>query len=344
MAENKWVFTQLGGEKKTIELVGWAAPFGRPRDTEVVSDGIKIRANTVYYSGRDARPTRHIFGAQYDDIDLDGRWMDHYLGKGGAQALTDNMKAFCADQQDLLIIWGDTLSLRGFMTEFTPLRESTQEIAWEMTLEIDDDDNIEFEPVVPEPRTPEGLTNAIIDALTAPLDDALNIPPTIKGGILDAFNEIVSSIAEISSSLIKAAEDLQSFENQFIQQIGRFRATLRQFRQAITQFRDVYESLGADIALENQRSSDEIRMWKSQARFGRSMASALSDIVEADREAARAQRGFIQSLEVAQAGDSWESMAERVFGAGDRGDDIRAANGIPPGDHPVPGTEYIIPR
>ncbi|MEZ4225953.1 MAG: hypothetical protein R3B13_33705 [Polyangiaceae bacterium] len=41
---------------------------------------------------------------------------------------------------------------------------------------------------------------------------------------------------------------------------------------------------------------------------------------------------------------SWESLSTRVYGNAGRVADVLAANGIAPGQAPVPGTTYLMPK
>lgn len=340
----KWVFKQLAGPRKRLELSGWAAPFGRPRQTEVADDVIEIREDTQYYSGLDAEPVRHIFGARYEPIELEGRWMDSWGGNDFALLQQTAAKRFVADQQDVQITWGEVLSYRGFIKRLSCKFESPHDIAWTMLILIDKDDNIEFRPDVPTPRSPSSYTNRILEVLAESLEDSVEIPPTMKADLLTSLGSLISSVNSVSAELLRAADSLGTFEKNLFQQLGRFRAGLRQFRMAINRFKDVYESAQADAALESQNADAEVQLWKSQGAFSKSYAAALSEIVKADREAKRAQRGSIFTLSTAKEGDTWEMLARRVYGDATRADDIRDANGIAPGAFPEPGASYIMPR
>jgi hypothetical protein len=66
MTTGAWRFEQLAGDKKTLILAGYSAPFGRPRQKAVVRDKVQIREKTTRYPGSSGPPTRHIFGDDYE--------------------------------------------------------------------------------------------------------------------------------------------------------------------------------------------------------------------------------------------------------------------------------------
>src|SRR5262245_13842563 len=115
-----WRFEQLAGDRKVIELSGWAAPLGRPRQGAVVRDGIQIRKAETFYPESDAGPTRHVFGRRYMPWELRGRFRDRADGVDFAKHQTEMLKAFVADAQLCRISWGDILSGVGFIDEFDP--------------------------------------------------------------------------------------------------------------------------------------------------------------------------------------------------------------------------------
>jgi hypothetical protein len=62
-----------------------------------------------------------------------------------------------------------------------------------------------------------------------------------------------------------------------------------------------------------------------------------------DKQAEIAERGKLQSSYVAQLGDSWESISMKFFGAPDKAQSIRDANGAKYGAQPYPGSTLKIP-
>ncbi len=124
--ESRWVFEQLGGPRKKLELADHAAPHGRPRQAPVVSPEMHIRTSSTYYSG-DVPRTIHVFGPSHEPVELVGRFSDRRGGRGFAIAKRDEVMRFVADQQEVLISWSDVYSVVGFITSFVPALEAVSE-------------------------------------------------------------------------------------------------------------------------------------------------------------------------------------------------------------------------
>ena len=63
-----------------------------------------------------------------------------------------------------------------------------------------------------------------------------------------------------------------------------------------------------------------------------------------DNQAAIAQRGQAATRITAKGGDTWETLSIRAYGAPDKADTLRTANGIRYATPPVPGTSYVVPK
>lgn len=345
MAEaKKWTIRQLGGPQKVIELSGWAAPFGRERKEKIVGDGIGLRKQVSRYSGND-EPDYHIFGIQYDDWELHGRWMDYAGGPGFAKAMVQNVKSMIADAQKVVISWGDVRTVTGLLDHLEPGWESETAAAWTLKILVSKDQKLGATPTIPNPRSAESYTNRLIEAMSEPLKNATSIPPTFKPTFLDFLDSLITLINTPANELVKLAGSIDNLKNGTIAEIRRFRAGLAQYRTALTRLRTVYESAPSEFALEFQETDAEAHLTMSQAAFGSSMAEMMRDFVKADQAAAQVEKSRIKSLVVAQQGDSWESLSRRGYsGNGGRVKDILEANGIVDGSNPIPGTTYIIPR
>jgi hypothetical protein len=340
-----WVFEQLGGKKRRLELARSAAPHGRPRQGAMATDGITIRQSERRYGG-DGPPTRHIFGAMFEPYELQGRFSDIYEGAGFAKSKTEEVRAFVMDQQPVRLIWEDLISIEGFIDEFMPGRESRGEVEWKMKIRVDIDflagELIEPAPDVP---TPADFVNQMLLAIAIAKEKALEVPPTLKGDIFDALNILVGAVNSASAGLNQIADQIDSFATALVSSLRRFRAGLGQFRTAAIKFRNTYEHLTAQLALDSQNSEDKLAFWDAQATVGRAMAQALQQAARADRAAILAERGLIAGVITAQTGDTWEKLSKRAYsGNGGRGDEIRAANEVPAGADPKPGTSYLVPR
>lgn len=337
-----WVFAQLGGDKKTLTLQGWAAPFGRPRKAPVATTPLEVREYVRRYPGSDV-PTRHLFGTFWDDIELHGRWMDSDGGRGFARTMTETVQSFIADQQPVQVTWGDTLSFKGLLKRIDPEWESPQHVAWKVRILVDTNDSLHKPRIVPKPKSPSTVTNRLTEIMSDAMQKALDEPAILKGSFVDFLASLVSLVNTPSTALLRLSQDIQSFETATIAQLKRFVGGLEQYRTALLGFRSGYESALREIALEFERADEELTLYRSQSAFGATMANVLKQIADAETAASKAERGKIRAIARAKMGDTWESLSLRGYSSTDRAADIREANDIPAGLQPVPGTDYILP-
>lgn len=346
MATKTWSFTQLGGAKKTLVLAGLSAPHGRPRKGPVVSDGIKLRTERVYYPDALGPPTTHIFGIAYDDWELKGRFQDSHLGAGEAKRQASEWQLFVADAQEVLITWGDVLTARGLVHKFTPARESEFEVAYTIEIHIDE----ELGALGPSPGAfADQGASAICQELESLLSGGIGGIPKLpnagdlKPDFLDSFDDLVSSVNGISASVLAVAGEFDTFVSGSLDQLERLRAGVRQFRTAMLRIRATIDTANNDDAML-WRSSDSDILWAA-ARADNDVSSlrimALLD--ELDRQAEIAQRGSVLAVYVARGGDSWESISREFYGGPEGAGKIRDANGVTYGAAPAPGTSYQIP-
>lgn len=336
-----WKFEQLAGERRVLELGDHAAPHGRPRQDPVVDDEIEVREDEVYY-GPDVPPTRHLFGTRHTPWEIKGRLSDWYGGQGFAKAKDAECRLFVSEQQQVLVTWGDVLSVVGMVKRYKSGRESVGEITYEMTILVDQDNFLGRLPKPETPKTPQTFVNRILLALTD-LDGLPEIPPTLTGDIFDAVNGLISSINGVGAELNRAANQLDAFANAPFAALRRFRSGMAQLRTALWKLRETYDGLDRNVALESRNAEEGQLFWSAQGGLGKTMAQAMADIAAAERAATVAERGRIRGLVVAQTGDTWEKMAGRLYGDASRAGEIRDANGVSPGSPPTPGTAYLAP-
>lgn len=343
-AASLWVFEQLGGERRRLELADHAAPHGRPRQKPVVEHRDVYRQAKTYYQGSPV-PTRHVFGQKHDPVTLNGRFRDRWGGVGFAKAKMAEVREFAKAQQPVRATWSSLVSMIVFFTSVQHGIESEGEIAWELELDVDEDLILGRTPT----RAGQKFT---IDFLTSRIQDALKAanqipytPPTLKGSTFDLLSGLVGSVNAATAYLIEVSNEIDSLVNAPFQQVARLRAGLGQVRVAISNLRHTYDNLQVHLALEGQAwTDDETAFYRSQAGWGDSSLKALRELAAAERAAARAQRGAIKELYTAKDGDSWDAIAVHEYGSADRASEISRANGVPDGQQPDPGTAYVVPR
>ena len=344
----EWRFTQLGGSRRTITLAGAVAPHGRPRQGAVVKDGVKLRRTRVFYPDGGALslpPTTHIFGTEWTDWELRGRFSDVHLGKGGTKSFIQEWQSFVADGQEVEILWGDILSARGIVDVFEPERESEFECAYTIVILIDRRDIDGGRSALVIPRGPQ----ALCQALQAELDANVSVVPSLpnagdlKPDFLDSLEELVGSINGFSASLLNIAGDIDAFVDATFDQLERLRAGVAQMRTAVNRLRGTMETTQNDAALLARAADTDVQWFATRASLDVSTMRLLAFLEELDREAELSRRSRLLASYVARLGDSWESIATQFFGGPDEAGTIRGANGVLYGSAPVPGREYQIP-
>jgi hypothetical protein len=335
------VLEQLAGSRKTITLDGPSAPLGRPRQGPVVTDGVEVRAATVWYPGSDAAPTRHIFGIKYEPWKLSGYLRDRNLGRGGARAKCEEIKAFVRDQQKVQVSWNDIVSGIGLVTKFSPGRESEGEIKWEMQIDIDEDAYADRKPQPIASPAPKDFAFQMALYLQLLLTN-INSVPALRGSIFDLIDSAISTITAAAGELNNIASQVSSFEKASLAQLNRLSSVVTTIRGAAFTLRESFASVGPDLALWQQRASHNAELWAQQTTVEDYLRQTLANGAELDRQARIAASGKIRTTYIVQQGDTWESIAVQFYGSPERAPDLQVANDQI-GGAPLAGTEIKIP-
>ncbi len=344
MAANSqiWKFEQLGGEGRTLELAGHAAPFGAPRRGSVVDEEYTLRDDEVYYDGPGV-PTRHIFGERAEPITIHGIWMDRRGGfVGFAKAKKREVLTFFRDKQPVRVTWDDIIGIVGLIKRVRFGNESGAHITWEMEILVDEDLlSPQEQAVIAETRGPASFANQIQLAM---LDSEELLEPLFKGDIFDSLDSLIGSVNSIAAELRETSEQIDSFANAPFAELRRLRAGLGQFRTAVVNLRRTYDELLANVSIEVNNTTEWQHLWNVQAALSSSTLTALRFAAQAEREAAKAEQGRVKAFYTAREGESWEAISQAVYGDSLHAAEVRQANGVDGGAAPTPGTTYLCPR
>lgn len=346
-----WKFVQTAGQKKTLTLTGWAAPRGRPRQAPVVTTGVQVRNSRTYYPGNDA-PTRHVFGTQHPDWQLEGRFMDCDGGPRYAQNMLDYVTGFVADAHPVVIRWGEFVSARGMIVDFEPGIESHQHVSWKMTIQIDEDlllqkrknRSMDFDRAVA-----EHAQNEIKDYLqkqSSAKREQLSIvsfPPSLDFGISAALDSLVGAANAPWAALSQMLDDIGKLETAPWNALMRLKAGQNQAKTALLHLKDTHQAMHSSMVIMSKNESERTRFWSRQHAAGAEDLKKLKVLDDIDRAIQRAMRGMIRGMYVARTSDTWESIARVAMEDVKRADDIRSFNGVGSGP-PAPGTRYLIPQ
>lgn len=335
-------FQQLGRPNRRLALSGRSAPHGRARKDVIVTPEQRIRESEAMLPGSD-EPVIHVFGQRREPIKFHGRLRDSGNGKGFAHRKYEEIASFVGDQQICRITWDDVIDIHGLIVAFVPKIEAKYEIEYELEIKVIR--NLldpQIAPVVPV-KGPADITNQILDSLK--LKDKLPFePPTLKGSVVDLLNAMVGDVNSASAVLVEASNDIDSFATGTIAALQRFRAGLGQLNVAVSNLRGTYDNMLVQTALENETANQAQPWWDLQAAWADSSLEAIRLMAAAEREAAKAEQGQLLALHEAGDGDTWQSIAIRWYGSGERAGEIRRANGVDEGLEPTPGTVYFVPR
>jgi hypothetical protein len=342
-----WIFMQLAGPKKTLTLSGPDAPYGRPRQKPIVKDKITMRQHTVYYSGY-GPPTRHVFGPKYEPWELEGRFMDRAGGSiGYARNKVEYVRGFVADGQSVSVGWGEHLLVTGFIDSFEAAIESRGELAWTMSISIDEDVTARDKKFLTNDwlaRKPKDYALELELLLRKALIPSIKQPALFKGSLFDVLGSAITLVTAPFALLVQVATQMESFQRSLIGEIRRFRTGVHQLQTALIMFRNTYQDLRANLATEGRNISSELSFSKIQADSAAATLQALAVLVEADKVAARAERGKMKGYYVVKDADTWESISMYLYQSTDRIDDLMNANGVAPGQAPLSGSVYQVPR
>lgn len=337
-----WTFEQLAGEKRKIALYGWNAPMGRPRQEAVVRPAISIRATRTRYPGGDgSQVTRHVFGPEFPDLELKGRFR-----RGQVDSILRNMRAFVADAQPVKVAWGNTVVCEGFIKEFDPGIEGANskgayEVEWTMRIEVDIYPDLKKRKTVGALRSPGDYTGAIKAAFLKAQTTASKL--LFTGDILDlldaAFESLLGAVNEIAS----VTDQLSEWKNAALSKLNRVRGAAANVIRAGQQVREFIDSIPVDAARVGA-SFNALEAMTQTPSVQYQLQQMLKEARDADETAERAIVGRTKTTYIAKDADTWESMSSKFYGNPNRANDIRDANLAAPGAQVRPGQTYLIPE
>jgi hypothetical protein len=343
MSGQEWRFQQLSGPGKVLTLSGYAAPFGRPRQKPVVEEGHKERITTYRYPGKSGTPTRHFFGDEWEDISLNGRWMDRDLGAGGANEKIDEWDDFISDRRQCQISWGNIVSFKGVIEKLKVSRESAEQVAWHLHILVDEKVGTQRARAEAPPELTEDF---LVFSQTVTTVAALPRPsiPDWNPTFLDKIGALISIVAAASASVIALVNTIENFRTASLAELNRLKGSLRQFKTAFITFNETMASLGVTDSLYTTANADaEIKLQVYEAEQAVLAIEMMAILADLNRKIDIVHRGRQVTSYVAKAGDTWESISTVVYGGVDGAAVIRSGNGIRYGEAPEAGRTYNIP-
>lgn len=354
-----WTFSQLGGAQKTMTLLGWNAPFGRPRKGAVVNAGLSVRRSVTYYPAKNMPPTIHSFGSQGKPFELHGRWMDAPNGKDGTvQQMVRDWKDFIADELEVRAKWGDILSYRIFIHDFDAGMESEADVAWKLEADVILD---EAAPIVVDPFAAKSPTDyaSQLGAMFSDVQKPFQLPQTVNvlallPEISDAFDAILTTLNAPFAAVYDTASALSDFETALSSDLVKMGSGLQTMRSGVLQLRETSTLFASRAASMNVPGAfvegtlfsapDMLAILDAKTTSDVATTNLLALIAEMQNDMDRTSRGQATAAHAAQDGDTWETIATRTLGSPDGARAIKHMNSIRYGKRPQPGKVYILPR
>lgn len=337
-----WVFEQLTGpDRRRLVLAGYSAPFGRPRKDPVLTEKQKLRVQTVLYPGSSGIPTRNVFGANWEEFELKGRWMDRTLANETANDLADTWTKFFREAQTIRMSWGPIVSYSGIMSELELARESENEIAWKMVFLIDERDGIDKQQSVTATVSLPDLMEDV-DAFIAGAMPSPEVSDKISPDLFDQLNDLASALNGPSASLNKLVGQFENFEKATFSAAAHFRSAVTGLQTALVTMREAVLNTGVDSTLLVRNAQSDLAWLKYQAEFDNDSSAILDSMAFLSRKSELATTSEASKSVVAIEGDTWEKLADRSVGLS-KASTLRSLNGARYGEQPVPGKTYLVP-
>lgn len=333
-----WKFKQLGGAQRELELADWNAPHGRARQGSVCRLPIEARTSRTRYPGPGNNVTRHVFGPNFPDVTLKGRFR-----KGRVQAKLEEVRAFVADFQLVRVTWGKVFVCEGFIQQFDPGVEAANEfgateVEWTMTIEVDGyPDLAKSRSSTKSKRKPTDYTSAIKAALLNVQADFGSL--AFVGSIADLLTNALDKLVGAVESLTSMADGLADFKDSAFATAQRIRGAAKNVIRAGQELRELTESIPVE-ARQVGAEFDELESMTKTPATTEQIQAMLKEARDLDEAADRAIVGRTKATYVAKPGDTWESIAQQFKVSPDK---LRQANLASPGEPVRAGQEYLIP-
>lgn len=341
-----FTFTQLAGDKKSLVLDGYAAPFGRARKHAIFTEVIDCTIQTTVYPGSKGSPTRHIFSSHWEPMELTGRWMTRWLpGTIVADLFARQWTEFVRDQQPIQMAWGKIASYTGFIQRLELARESEHDIAWKMTVLVDQRDEMENAWAVKQTNDILRNVSDFADAYNAISTSITRLELDFQPDFFEQLENLIANLRSYTKILNDAAYQFTTLSSRTFAVIQSFRGIIKNVESAFAELRLAVLNTEIDAALAVRRASADIRYWTFQNELDVRTLEGLATLKDMERRAAIEERSANRDAKLVQAqdGDSWEHLAFRA-GIGISGAaSLREANGIRFGELPQAGELYVVP-
>lgn len=339
-----WTFEQITGtNRRRLDLVGYAAPFGRPRKDPVLTEKQKLRIQSVYYPGSSSAPTRNVFGANWEEFELKGRWMTRSLATKTANDLADTWTTFFRDGEVVRLSWGPIVSYTGVMSELELARESEDEIAWKMVFLIDEREGFEKQQsatAASEPPVEDSI--GALQLFLAKATPGAELSGKISPDFFESLDNLASALNGPSALLNNLVGQFENFEKATFSAVAHFKSAVTGVHTALVRMRELVLNTAIDSILVVRSAQSELEWLKYQAEFDHDSCGALESMAFLSRKADLAGKSEASKTVLAVEGDSWESLATRTVGLA-RSGELRSFNGARYGEQPIPGTTYLVP-
>ena len=341
-----WEFRQNGPPNTVITLNDYQAPFGRLRKNPVMETEFELRETETFYGGLRV-PDRAIFGDKESPVVLHGRWSDKYLGSGGANLLVQQCKQFTADAVSCTIKWGQIVAYVGLATKLKIGREDAANVTWEWSFKVDQD--LDLKQVVPDidgvPQSPKTSASNIGTDLDQLVARVVNNPlgDDISPNFFDQLQSLITSLRNAEAQFYQMTATMVDYVSASNEQISRLMGTVSALESAVQNIQDAIDTTAIDGILYYRSGETDFQWVDYKMQNDLSADALLYELAQMDKQCRLALQGQNTVTTMAQDGDTWESISNRVYNSPDGAASIRSANGIQYGQLPVSGKSYVCP-
>jgi hypothetical protein len=256
--------------------------------------------------------------------------------------------------------WGSYLSYQIFIHDIELKIEGIGDVAWQIKAECLLDEQGPVPPQrLPATQTPFDLATQMHGAMAniIPFDSSTSLLGMLNG-ISDELSALKSAINAPFQDIYNTCSALTSFESAVSSDLTGLLSGITAMQTGILALRaETDYTLSAAQFLNTPDSealnnlsgggiftgADVVSFTTAKAQSDAAMAQFLALLAQMYVQVEMVRRGTPTSAYVAQAGDTWESAAERLMGSADGARKLRSMNGIVYGQLPVAGVSYSVP-
>jgi hypothetical protein len=376
---SQFVIEELGGQKRTISMTGWALPL-KPVEMTAAQ-----RLMVEYYPGA-TEAVAQVFGPDYTGQSFKGVWIARYLGdekypimevkKSGEgkkiilypeQARAEFL-SLCKEGQELIVSWGqdvESTQQRGFLKNVKFIEYNPTRIEWELEFIWISDTRLrpkepKFPEVTAKPKNIFDKINDLLNTLQQIMNDASDAYKDYVDTYIRQFNTLLTRVGDLVNQALSfaalpaevAKNVIQICQNcrQIVEDIETQGVITAKFYQQLGEIGE-YTFTGGQSWLgwsaTQDRSSQNAGAQAETALIYSQLQEQKNDLIAEVKKQEEQARKFLQQtyldVYVVHEGDTLRKIAAKYYGDAGLWQNIAEANGLK-GDILETGMILLIPK